>query len=311
MIRVALVGLGPIGVEVGRALAARSDVTLVAAADPAFTGRSLAELVPGAPEVVVDKDLPSALSRGAEVVVLATGSRFAAIVPDLEAAIAARVHLVSTCEELAAPVEDTAIWQRLDAAARAAGVTLLGTGVNPGFVMDRLVLQLAGACVRVERVRVVRVVDAARRRGPLRKKVGEGLTPEQFQEGVRGGRIGHVGLEQSAHLIARGLGWTLDGYDETIEPVVESVGGGQRCLGLHQVGRGRVGARELITLDLTMAVGAEQPGDSVRLEGDPPLEVRIEGGTHGDRGTVGAVVNAVLRLPHAQRGLVTVADVFV
>jgi 4-hydroxy-tetrahydrodipicolinate reductase len=305
MLKVALVGLGPIGIEIGKALVAQKDVTVTAAADPAFAGRPIGDLVPGAAGVV-DGTFKAALGRGVDVAVLATTSRFAGIVADLEAAIAARVHVVSTCEELAAPGDDVETWERLNHAARDAGVTLLGTGVNPGFVMDRLVLQLAGACVHVDRVRVTRVVDASRRRGPLRKKVGEGLTQAQFQEGVRAGRIGHVGLRQSATLIAHGLGWKLDGYDETIEPVLE----GELCLGLHQVGRGRVGARELITLDLTMAVNAEEPHDRILLEADPLMDVRVEGGTHGDRGTVGAVVNAVLRAPRAPRGLVTVADVF-
>jgi 4-hydroxy-tetrahydrodipicolinate reductase len=301
MIRVALVGLGPIGLEIGRALAARSEVAIAAAVDPAYAGQSLV----GLPEI--DRDLKSGLARGVDVAVLATTSRFSAIVPDLETAIAARVHVVSTCEELAAPVEDPATWQRLDAAAKTAGVTLLGTGVNPGFVMDRLVLQAAGACVKVERVRVVRVVDAARRRGPLRKKVGDGLTVAQFHEGVRAKKLGHVGLHQSALLIARGLGWSLDGYEESIEPVAD----GDRVLGLHQIGHGRVGANELITLDLTMAVDARDPHDRISIEGDPPIELRIEGGTHGDRGTVGTAMNAVLRAPEAPRGLVTVSDVFV
>jgi 4-hydroxy-tetrahydrodipicolinate reductase len=306
MLKVALVGLGPIGIEIGRALQAREDVTLVAAADPVFAGKPIGDLVPGAAGVI-DPELSAALARGCDVAVLATSSRLAGVAADLEKAIAARVHVVSSCEEMAAPGEQQELWARLDEAARKNGVTLLGTGVNPGFVMDRLVLQLAGACVHVERVKVTRVVDAARRRGPLRKKVGEGLTPAQFQEGVRERRIGHVGLRQSAALIAQGLGWRLEGYDETIEPVVEA----DLCLGLHQVGRGRVGAREVITLDLTMAVNAESPHDRILLEADPLLDVRIEGGTHGDRGTVGTIVNGVLRASRAPRGLVTVADVFV
>src|SRR2546430_1240323 len=145
MLRVALAGLGSIGMEIGKALTAQPEVTVVAAADPAFAGRPLGDLVPGAAGVV-DGDFRAALARGVDVAVLATTSRFAGLVPDLEAAIAARVHVVSTCEELAAPGEDSAGWERLHQAARDAGVTLLGTGVNPGFVMDRLVLQLAGAC---------------------------------------------------------------------------------------------------------------------------------------------------------------------
>jgi 2,4-diaminopentanoate dehydrogenase len=307
-IRVALVGLGPIGIEIGRALLSfRPVVEITAAADPVHAGRSLAEIAPELPPLPVDADLAVALARGVDVVMLATTSRFAGIVPTLETAIAARVNVVSTCEELAAPVEDPATWRRLDDAARAAGITILGTGVNPGFVMDRLVLQLAGACVRVDRVHVTRVVDAARRRGPLRKKVGEGLTPDEFRAGVRAGKLGHVGLRHSATLIARHFAWTLDGYDEVIEPVVD----GDGCLGLHQIGRGRVSGRELITLDLTMAVGANDPHDRVLLESDPPIDLRIEGGIHGDRGTIGTAVNAVLRVKNKDPGLITVADAFV
>src|SRR5262245_17665251 len=113
MLKVALVGLGPIGVEIGKALTARSDVTVAAAADPVFAGRPIGDLVPGAAGVV-DGDLRAVLARGVDVAVLATTSRFAGIVPDLEAAIAARVHVVSTCEELAAPSDDLETWERLD-----------------------------------------------------------------------------------------------------------------------------------------------------------------------------------------------------
>jgi 4-hydroxy-tetrahydrodipicolinate reductase len=306
-IRVALVGLGSIGVAVGEAICARGELALVAAADvdPALAGRAAAERIAGAPPaLIVDGTLAAALGRGVDVVALTTGSRFVKVLDDLELAIAARAHVATTCEELAAPAVDPARWAILDEKARAAGVTVLGTGVNPGFVMDRLVLQLAGACVRVERVAVERVVDAARRRGPLRKKVGEGLTPSEFAAGAAAGRIGHVGLRESATLIARGLGWSLDGYTETLEP---EVGPDGKCRGLRQRSRDASGR---IALALDMFVGAPDPHDRIVLDGDPPLDVRIAGGTQGDRGTVGTLVNALARLTRAPRGLVTVADVF-
>jgi hypothetical protein len=308
-LQVALVGLGPIGVEIGRALAARDDVELRAAVDldPALDGKPLSERVPGAPAGVrIGARLDGALA-GVEVVALSTSSRFAQVARDLETAIDAGVHVASTCEELAAPVIDPARFAALDERARRAGVTVIGTGVNPGFVMDRLVLQLAGACVRVERVSVERVVDAARRRGPLRKKVGEGLTQAEFAVGAAERRIGHVGLRESAHLIARGLGWKLDGYDETIAP---EVGPDGRCLGLKQQAVGIVGGEARIRLSLAMFVGAPEPRDRVILDGDPPLDVVIAGGTQGDRGTVGTMVNALVRLPRAPRGLITVAELF-
>jgi 4-hydroxy-tetrahydrodipicolinate reductase len=160
----------------------------------------------------------------------------------------------------------------------------------------------------VSRVRVERVVDAARRRGPLRKKVGEGLSPEEFARGVAGKRLGHVGLRESALLIARGLGWKLDDYRETIGPVVGDDG---RCRGITQRGTGVVGGEPKIELALDMYVGAPDPHDRVVLDSDPPMDVTVAGGTQGDRATVGTTVNALARMRSAPRGLVTVADVFV
>lgn len=311
-VKVALVGLGPIGLEIGKALLAEKDAVIVAAADvsPIMSHRRLGEFLPGTdPAVIVDSDLGTALGRGIDVAVVATSSWLPGLMDDLRTAIENGVHVVSTCEELAAPGVHAELWKTLDEEARQKEVSILGTGVNPGFVMDRLVLSLAGACVRVERVEVERVVDAAKRRGPLRRKVGEGLTAQAFREGVAEGRIGHVGLRQSAELIARGLGWTLDRYEEKIEPVLDNAGRG--CLGLQQIGFGLVGGQERITLRLQMSVGADEPHDRVRLTADPPLDVLIVGGVQGDRGTIGTVVQALRRIVHAPPGLLTVADLFV
>src|SRR5207302_1730376 len=157
--------------------------------------RTLAEVIPGAPPIPVDATLQAALGRGVDAIALCTSSRLEAVAGDLARAAVAGAHVVSSCEELAAPPRSGALGdlcRHLDEDARVAGVTFVGTGVNPGFVMDRLPLQLAGAMVRVDGVRVERIVDAARRRGPLRAKVGEGLSVEEFRAGVAAGRLGHV-----------------------------------------------------------------------------------------------------------------------
>jgi hypothetical protein len=309
-VRVAVVGLGPIGVEVARAVLARPGLTLVAAADvaPALAGRPLAEVVPdgGAIDLVVDGSMDAVLARGVEAVALCTGSRLESVGADLERCVAAGVHVVSTCEELSWPWE-AAQARALDDAARAAGCTLVGTGVNPGFVMDRLPLQLAGVCVRVDGVRVERVVDAGQRRPPLRRKVGEGLTVEEFRAGVAAGRLGHVGLAASARLLARGLRSALAQFDETVDPVLDSDG---RVLGVRQRLSAATADGRPIELRLQMSVGAPQPHDRVVIDGDPPLDVTIAGGTHGDRATVGAVVDALGRMARAPRGLITVADLY-
>jgi 4-hydroxy-tetrahydrodipicolinate reductase len=317
--RVALVGLGPIGIEVGRALAGRPAVGLLGAADPApdKAGRDLADLLglplPGSPTRVESSAAAlysrSAASRGmADVAVLCTGSRLTSVAPQIAEAVAAGLHVVSTCEELAYPeFRHAALARSLDEQARRQGVAILGTGVNPGLVMDRLALAAAGACVRVEKVRVTRVVDAAKRRGPLRAKVGAGLSREEFEQGVAANRLGHVGLSESAALLALGLGFPADEITETIEPVMaaretDGVPPG-RVLGLHQVALVRAGGQARVELDLTMAVGVAEPADRIEIRGDPPVDLNVRDGFHGDRATVGCVVNAIPFLVGARPGL--------
>ncbi len=319
--RVALVGLGPIGLEVGKALIGRRGIEILGAADPAphLAGRSLAEALgaAAAPALPVDGDAAALYARSAgsrqkrDVVLLCTGSRLESVVPQIEQALDAGFHVVSTCEELSYPeLKHAALARRIDQKARSRGVAALGTGVNPGLVMDRLALAAAAACVRVDRVKVTRVVDAAKRRGPLRAKVGAGLSREEFAAGVASRKLGHVGLSESAAIIAIGLGLPIHEITETIEPVIaeketDGVEPG-RVLGLHQIALVQAGDEVRVALDLTMAVGVADPADTIEIEGDPPVHLRVSGGFHGDRATVGCVVNAIPFLGNAASGLHTV-----
>jgi len=103
---------------------------------------------------------------------------------------------------------------------RARGVRVLGTGVNPGFVLDALVLALSGAVQSVTSVHGLRVVDVSARRPQLQRKVVVGLTREEFDRRLATGRAGHVGARESASLIAAGLEWDLDRLKETLSPVI-------------------------------------------------------------------------------------------
>jgi 4-hydroxy-tetrahydrodipicolinate reductase len=311
--KVVVVGLGPIGREIARALAGRAQAEVVGAADPAHAGADLGELVGmGRSGVAVAASAAEAYARaGGQVAILCTTSRLVSIAPQVEEALAAGYAVVSTCEELASPSRiDAALAAAIDRSARARGKVVLGTGVNPGLVMDRLPLALAQACVAVERVHVRRVVDAAKRRGPLRAKVGAGLAPDEFRAGVAAGKLGHVGLGESISLIARGLGFELESIRETVEPVVAARSGIEpgRVAGVHQVAKGLSRGEARVTLDLEMSVGAPDPHDRVQILGDPPMDVIVQGGTQGDRGTVGTVVNAIPHVVSGPPGLRTVAE---
>ena len=315
-------GIGPIGAEIARVAAAREGVEIVGAVDidPAKVGRDLGEVVGlgralGVPIVASAGELLAATK--ADVVLHTTGSYLAQVRPQLEELIDAGLNIVSTCEELAYPyAQHPEVAAEIDRRCQERGVTVLGTGVNPGFVMDTLALVMSGVCQQVTAVRCQRVVDASGRRQPLQKKIGSGLTTEEFQQLVDARQVRHVGLYESVVMIAEGLGWPLDEVRETTLPIIAEerivteyfdVAPG-RVTGVNQVGTGLMGGREVVTLSLQMYLGARDPRDAIQIEGTPNVDLVLQGGTHGDRATTALVVNTARRVVDAPPGIITMKD---
>jgi 4-hydroxy-tetrahydrodipicolinate reductase len=321
-IRVVQFGVGPIGASIARLMRQKASLEIVGAIDrdPAKVGRDLGEVIGAADApwgVSISADTRAVLERPVDVVVHSTSSYLASVMDQLLECLAGGCCVVSTCEELAYPFrKHPDLSAKLDAAAKDEGVALVGTGVNPGFVLDKLVLTLSAVSQRVDSVRAVRVVDASKRRLPLQKKIGAGMTPEEFRAQVDAGVIKHHGLPESVAMVADGLGFTIDDISETIEPVIAQesvktefleVAAGQ-VAGVHQVARGTAGREEKIFLELRMYVGAKQPADSIELKGEPNLSLVIPGGTHGDVATAAVVVNTIPAIVAAPAGLRTSRD---
>lgn len=319
-LRIVQFGLGPIGQACARLVRDRPDLDLVGALDldSGRVGRDVGEVlgreITG---VTVRDDAAAALAAWAPDVVLHTTLSFLdRIEGQLLTCVAAGAHVVSSSEELFWPFEhDPGFCERVDAAARAASVAVVGTGVNPGFVMDLLPVVLSGVCARVDRVDVSRSVDAGRRRGPLQNKVGAGLSVDAFRQREAAGGFGHIGMVESAQALAAGLGWHGAEVAETFGPHLAeadhqtehaTVPTGS-VAGIHQMATVRVDGEVRATLTLTMAVGAPDE-DRVQIAGDPPLDVVVQGGTFGDTATVAALVNTATRIGAARPGLRTVLD---
>jgi len=314
-VEVAHVGLGAIGREVVRLVLHREDLRLVGVCDidPALVGQPIGSVLDeDGGDVTVASDLGSVASTDGLVVTHTTSSSLARCLPELLAAVEAGAHVVSSCEELSYPwVQAPEEAARLDAAARGAGVAVVGTGVNPGFAMDYLPVVLSGAAKRVDAVRVHRVQDAGLRREPLQAKVGAGITREEFDRRVAAGSMGHVGLTESAQAVAAALGWDAAGTSETIEPVVAdeptpsafgTIEPGQ-IAGIDQVAVVVAEGVERVRLHLQMAVGIGPSQDDIWLTGDPDLHLSVPGGLHGDLATAAALVNTVGSVRHAEPGL--------
>jgi hypothetical protein len=315
-IPVVIMGLGEVGRAIARRVLTRPELRLIGAVDPAkgIAGRKLEELL-GAPAggLTVAADPAAALksARGG-VVILATTSSFEKAVPLLHQSVRAGCSVVSTCEELAWPwLHHEAAAEALDALCEQQGVAVVGTGVNPGFALDRLPAFLAQVAGEVRHVRGLRVVDLSRRRDALRKKLGVGLSEEAFEKADERGEVGHVGLAESASLAAAGCGLEVDEVEEELVPLLaeEAAHGLQagQVAGVQQVVRAFSEGREVVRLELIMALGAEHPRDEVEIDADPPLRVVIPGGIPGEAATVHTVIHAALAITE-RRGLISVLD---
>jgi 4-hydroxy-tetrahydrodipicolinate reductase len=315
-------GLGPIGQGIARLLLGTEGVKVVGASDVSASksGKDLGELLGLSKKlrIKVDPDGERFAKRvKADVAVVCTTSSAKNIKPLLTTLIQRRINVITTCEELAYPTPATqSIFRDLDKLAQSRKVRVLSTGVNPGFAMDALAVLLTAPCVKVERIAVTRVVDAATRRLSLQRKVGAGLNAHQFRRAVTEGHVQHVGLAQSVHMIAAAMGWKLDKVEESIDAAIAPrdldtdnlrIPAGATS-GIKQHARGYRKEQVVVSLDLQMYVGAESPRDHVSIDGLPKIDVTVAGGIAGDVATAAIVVNSLPKLLAAPPGMRTMLD---
>jgi 4-hydroxy-tetrahydrodipicolinate reductase len=316
------VGLGATGVGVVRQTLARPGMSIVGAieVDPARVGRDLGEVcrLRRRLGVTVTSDLAQAVKSGKpDIAVVCTGSALAEVAPVVEQLLKLKVPVISTAEELAYPGRaHAARAKRIDALAKRGRVAVLGTGVNPGFVMDALPIMLTAVSSRVDGVVVERVLDARPRRASIQRRFGLGLDVDVFRAGLESRTVGHLGFAESMAMIADALSWKLDRVDVDTQPLVadEPIAGGAASVavghvrGLVQRAIGHRKGRAVITLHLEANLDAPEPRDTIRIAGTPSLDVLIRGGIPGDTATEAIVVNTIPKLLQAPPGLRTMRD---
>jgi 4-hydroxy-tetrahydrodipicolinate reductase len=318
-IRVIQYGLGPIGCATARLIAERDNLELVGGVDidAAKIGRDLGEVIEFGTSL--DLEVKSAIDEvdsDADVVVHTTNSYFEQFREQVLEILGAGYDIVSTSEELSFPWRDNAdAASELDTEAIRAGKTVLGTGVNPGFLMDSLPLFITSIVQRVDHMDVTRVINASQRRVPFQAKIGAGMTVDDFNAEMAKGRMGHVGLPESAAMIFDTLGKDLVEFTNEVVPVVAETAVQTPCFdvrpgmvrGLHQTGRGVTEDGEFLSLTFRAALDEEPDGDTITIEGHPDLTVTLQG-TNGDLATAAMAVNAIRTVSKAPPGLATMRD---
>ncbi len=348
MLRILHVGLGPLGKIMIADMARRSGggVARVAAAvdvDPALIGKKLPTIVPESPfhcTVVgsISEAVKAAGPNAFDAALLTTSSDLAKCMGSLRELLALGLPVVSTCEELLFPwLRHAALAEELQQLALKTGGRVLGTGVNPGFLMDTLPVAATAVCREVRSVKVWRIQDATPRRIPFQKKIGAGLDDDAFALRIKDGSLRHVGLGESVHFIAHYLGLKIDRWEESIEavkadrdmpaaigPIAKGKAAGvrqvARAYGTPAVTRGPQGphapsplpnpnAPPIIEMTFQAAIGQADPHDRVLIDADPPIDLILRGGVHGDIATSAISLNAIPSLIAAKPGLHTMATV--
>jgi hypothetical protein len=320
-IRVALYGFGNVCREAAALLCHRNGVEIVAVIGRSTAGQFAPAYVPDLPDrLPIDSDAERTLERTRpDAVVHATVPSLDEALPQILTAVRHRCHIVSSCEELAYP------WhahreqaERLDTQARQHGVAVLGTGVNPGYVFDALVLHAMSPRRNPSRIEVSRVTDAASFGMAVRGRLGLGLAPDDFRAMTADGRIaGHVGFRESMDLCAAALGTRITSFREWFDPIIAehdaqalapglTAGFEQRAAG--EAGPGLVFDFRIVVHLWPAAIGLDV-ADTIKVrDGDRVHEMQLRPACPPVETAAAQLVNALPHLMVAEPGLRTALD---
>lgn len=325
MIKVAVWGTGMMGQGLlGYLLDRPKDVELVGAicTNPAKEGVTVGELIGRRCDVAMTTDFERVLAGKPDVVCVCTQSNLDEITAQVEPCVRAGVNVISIAEKLSYPWASDPAWaDRFDALAREHGVTILGTGINPGFILDALVVMWSSVCLRIDRIEARRVNDLSPFGPTVMTSQGVGTTVEQFERGVADGSIvGHIGFPESINLIARALGWTIDRIEETREPIITGVPretphvkvAPGDVAGCRHIGRGYSGDELKIELVHPQQIHPElegvDTGDYIHIIGEPEIHMANAPEVPGGKGTYASTGNYIPLVVAAPPGLTTVVD---
>jgi 4-hydroxy-tetrahydrodipicolinate reductase len=289
---------------------------------PEKHGRTVGEITGRECDVAVIADHDAVLAKKPEVCCILTASNLSEISDQVEPSVRAGANVIGIAETLSYPWASDPAWaSRFDALAKEHGVSILGTGINPGFVLDALPIALSSVCLRIDRIEASRVNDLSPFGPTVMASQGVGTTVEEFERGAADGTIvGHIGFRESIGLIGSALGWDIDEIVETRAPIVSSVerstphvhvAAGDVC-GCRHVARGYAKGELKIELvhpqQIHPEMEGQDTGDYIKIFGDPNISLTNQPEIPGGKGTYASVGNYIPLIGAARPGIVTVLD---
>ena len=326
MINVLQIGFGPLGIQIGKYIAQKSTIKTVAGVDinPSLKGKLLSNLDKDLSNDVTIfssvKEAVNFLAKKPDVAIITTVSSLEKLIPQVEEVAKFGIPIISTCEELSFPWKlQPKLSDKLDAICRKYNVACLGTGVNPGFLMDYLPSVFTSISKEIEHITVERIQDATPRRVPFQQKIGAGLTLDEFKKKEATGTLRHVGLQESVYLLANSIGLELDNVTESLQPVIAEKAVSSLAInvqkgdarGVEQIAYGYKNDVQKIKMHFKAALGEEKSFDKVTIKGVPNFSSEIEDGINGDIATCAITINCINSILKASSGLQTMATITV
>src|SRR6056297_1671254 len=326
MIRVLQWGLGAMGSGIAKNLATKEGIEIVGAVDrnEQLVGKDLGNFL-GIEEmgIEISNDIDRVIEESyPDLAVIATHSFVDVVFEHIMKCLEKKINVVTIAEEMAYPFDSNPEQAEIiDKTARKHGVTVLGTGVNPGFVLDQLILNMTGACLNVNKIKAQRVNDLSPFGKTVMETQGVGTTVEEFNKGIEEGTIvGHIGFQQSIRMIADYLGWELDKIVEEREPIVSKTKREANVLkvepgmvaGCRHTGKGYIGDEAVIELIHPQQILPEiedvDTGDYIKIEGDPNINLSIKPEIPGGKGTMALACNMIPVINEWRPGLYSMAE---
>ncbi len=329
-IKVIIWGFGAMGSGMARMLLKKNGVEITGICDnhPDRIGKNLYELCSieqaGRPDIIIRPEISDIVSEGcADIALLATDSFTAKAFPKIRFLLEHKLNVISTAEEMAYPIaSEPELTRQLDEIARINGVSVLGTGINPGLIMDLLVVALTGACIDVDEIEAERVNSLSPFGPAVMEEQGVGISREEFRKGVENNSLaGHVGFNESIRMICDAIGWKLDEpVRQTMDPIVSKVYRKTDYVevqpgsiaGCAMKGYGKVDGREKIRMIHPQQVEPQlegtETGDYIRIKGTPDISMAIQPEIPGGIGTIAMCVNMIPHVINARPGLKTMLD---
>ena len=327
-VKIAIWGFGAMGSGMARMLLTKKGIEVVGVCDrdEKRVGKDMYEVLGiergDKKEVIISENIDEVLDQDVDLCLLATDSYTAKAFPRLKLALEKKVNVISTAEEMAFPqAQNPELAIEIDRIAKENGVSVLGTGINPGMIMDLLVVCLTGCMTEVEHIEAKRVNSLSPFGPAVMEEQGVGIPVDEFNKGVEDGTMaGHVGFAESIAMIGDAIGWEVEKFEQQMKPIITNVdrtspygfAAAGDVAGVNMTGQGYVDGEVKIDMIHPQQIEPEMEGtftgDYIKIKGSPEVNMSINPEVDGGIGTIAMCVNMIPQVINSHPGLKTMLD---